>query len=381
MNKQKLNYLIYRKKHLQYGGYEMSDLLTKFNNVFADKPLKFNQETKIYDNDDKKTDGISLFIINGYDEITYSSVNVIKKKILKSNKMEGKKIIQIIGDSNPFPTQKVQKIIEKIKFIINQHTPFIIEYGFTGKKNDEGSDINQIVSLLIDENNYDSIGNLVDKSIGYLSPPTTISQKTQIFTIVTNQPPNNKWSTGSIFGDDVKLTDNLCDVLICCDGGPQSFTQFVNCLHINKIRREKNYIKNGETKSIFGTYLENIFEMFNSLEKVNEEKMIDIYGIYGYRENKDEIAIFSTVEFLNRFISNRNQIDKDTANTIKDNYFKDHMLFAIRNKDGKIKTELELTYGDKKNIDTKRQKFNDDWNKFIDNKLWEELPDQFHKCD
>ena len=231
-----------------------------------------------------------------------------RAEILKSmNLPSGTDIIQIIGDS--FYQTRTGTVLIK-KFISEQisNEKILIEWGYTGLDNTEIpiSDINQIVNELIDTCNIPSIANIVDfHTVEAIEKwGCSISRMNRHFILVFNK------SHRVMFGDDTKISDGLCDKLICIEGGIQSFLQCVNALKQDK----------------------------------------EIYGLYGTRSNN---RYFSAAEFLD-ICSNLSEIGFHKINE----YMASKLLFDKDRSDSLTKDKL----------------FKKAWKKFMVNQLWYKVP-------
>ena len=194
------------------------DMLLILDNILFPKTLSADI-TKILSGAGPVINGNTYYCVNNDTDIAK-----LKETIASS----GQRIVQIVGDCVPYPTDAADICLSCINLILKPDD--ILEYGVTGSKKEDGScDINQIVSDLIDAYEYDAIGNLVD----YHSL-MAIEKWNCTYSKMCNKYTLYRDNGHAKFGDDVKVTDGLCDMLICADGGIQSFCQIINCLMQNK---------------------------------------------------------------------------------------------------------------------------------------------------
>lgn len=145
------------------------------------------------------------------------------------NLKNGMKILQVVGDCGPLYGEQVKRCKEIILDMAAKG--YTIQYGVTGKGFDdfEFVDVNEMVSDLIDNHNVKAIGNTVD----YHTPLAiekwgcTYPLTLKYYILVENENHTVQ------FGDDIMM-DCLCDILLVCTGGVQSFIQALNCLKMGK---------------------------------------------------------------------------------------------------------------------------------------------------
>ena len=222
------------------------------------------------------------------------------------------KIIQIVGDCETYSVEGTKKARSVLVNILNQDG-ILIEYGLTGYKDGNACDVNYLVSSIIDKYNIPSIANIVDYHtvVAIEKWKCQISNKCRNFLLVFNSDHTVK------FGDDIQLSDTLCDTTICLEGGAQSFSQCVNSLLQNK----------------------------------------KIVMLYGLRDLKKEsyTRYFSCSEFLNQFIG----ITEESVEKVKDKYMESVILFNPKKGDANEKQGL----------------FDNAWNKFVEYKLRSRVDD------
>jgi hypothetical protein len=137
--------------------------------------------------------------------------------------------LQIIGDSLPaYDRDSREVLIRAIDSLINDFGITSVIYGLTGKVGVNGCvDINQIVNEWLDDDPKIRSRYVwgVVSDIGTVDAISkheyTVSDKCVNFIVVTG---------GASFGDEIRLTDAMTDVLLIAEGGVQSFCQAVNVL-------------------------------------------------------------------------------------------------------------------------------------------------------
>lgn len=146
--------------------------------------------------------------------------------------VNGRKIIQIIGDSFLYSAEGTKAIYEILdKFTLSGG--YVLEYGYTGYQKGDQCCINGVVNRLLDTRNVDAIANVVGQTyIALKEWKCTGSKKAKNFIMVVG----NELGTYNMskFGDDIEVSDKLCDGMICFEGDIQCFAQIVNCLKYNK---------------------------------------------------------------------------------------------------------------------------------------------------
>lgn len=141
------------------------------------------------------------------------------------------------------------------------------------------------------------------------------------------------------FGDDAFL-DVLCDVLVVCAGGVQSFLQLVQCL-INKIP---------------------VHVVTSARHTRRPRDWVD--------SEKQYLRYFDASEFIERILEEAQrqgrEMSRESVTQIKESYMKQRHLFDPRKGDAGTKPAL----------------FEDAWSKFMTNEVWKCLPDlvRVHRC-
>lgn len=159
-----------------------------------------------------------------------TNIVALRKDTLDYFSSDNARIVQIIGDCVMFGAKQCVFIKNVVSDLIEPSD--IIEWGLTGKYQYEHRfDVNNFVDNLIYGLSLRSIANVVDRHT-----PMAINDWRLQCSVINNffTVYRNKIVNTALFGDDVAITDGLCDVLICVEGGIQSFLQIVNCLIDNK---------------------------------------------------------------------------------------------------------------------------------------------------
>ena len=301
----------------------------------------------------------------------------LKKLILEKMALPGNsKIIQVVGDCSPFAPEETRFIESFIRERLTGHAtakhvthdtrsvqpkpfrrpkaygrrfswapsePHVVEYGFTGYDNGDSKCTNQIVSDIIDKTQIPSLANLVAfHSVIALNRGCKFSRvnthKTLVYSIDKGKSVGDYVSTPDRlvqFGDDISVTDSICDGLIVIEGGSQSFAQVINCLADNKpihgLQRVRNLTKQEDWNEKTNSFIQ-YFSAVEFLTHIQDK-------IYKF-PNVAEI----TVEHIKSFV---------------DEYFAEgrRHLFDPRRFDASTKNEL----------------FDKGMNKFIEKELWKNL--------
>lgn len=171
-----------------------------------------------------------LFPLDG-DKFCRALINNFTFESLPNNN----KILQVVGNCKLYTRKHTHLITEFLKQLMQVYYESgfvpVVEYGLTGfsdlydKNYQARYDINMIVEKVCEELGVETIANTVTihtcqaiKEWG-----ARFSKTAKLFTVVPGY-----------FGDDIDVTDNICDELVCFDGGVQSFAQCINCLTLNK---------------------------------------------------------------------------------------------------------------------------------------------------
>jgi hypothetical protein len=236
-----------------------------------------------------------IFKVNANTDIDQLKHNILTNMNFKGN------IVQIVGDCVPY---SISNTLYCMNFLKNNLDNFdIIEYGMTGSKKefDLSYDINHMTSQIIDEYNMQSIANAVDYHtiVALRDWNCTYSRLNKCIVLYVNDGK-------ALFGDDVIISDGLCDKLICIEGGIQSFLQIVNCLNQNKsvlglfgVRRITEYFSACEFLSLLNDKM-NEFEVINILNEYLKDKKL-------YDKNKGDAGTKQNLFNLawNSFIQNK----------------------------------------------------------------------------
>jgi hypothetical protein len=152
-------------------------------------------------------------------------------------------VMQVVGDSGRFSPEGTTFG----RTFVREHLPgrFAIEYGFTGyKTGGQELDANSFLNEYIDETPGQApriLANILGHTVLAIKKwGCYVSPLVQHFVVVYNgagmtEDPqfdeNGKKTAGfTTFGDDVTMSDSICDRLLCLEGGAQSFLQVVNVL-------------------------------------------------------------------------------------------------------------------------------------------------------
>lgn len=143
---------------------------------------------------------------------------------------ENKWVIQVVGKCTLYSKEQTAFI----KTFLKQHIQVkkdqgfypILEYGLTGFTDFKGrTDINVAVEMVADELNIPVIANTVGlHTREVIMNGARYSKTASCFTLVE----------GARFGDDIEISDKICDEIICFNGGVQSFAQCINCISYGK---------------------------------------------------------------------------------------------------------------------------------------------------
>ena len=240
--------------------------------------------------------------------------NYISKEIIKDN--EKFNILQVIGDCERFSFGGTQFAKKLLTDIVNKKN-IVIEWGLTGYDNIEKEcyDVNYLTSDIIDSLDVPCIANIVDyHTVEAIQKwGCSISRRCCNFLLYYNNKDCR-------FGDDVYISDTLCDDIICFEGGAQSFIQCINGLLLGK----------------------------------------KILGISGIRDNlkEDSVKYFSCVEFLDLIKRNIKSMNIDI---IKELYLDSCLLFNPNKGDAGEKNRL----------------FQEGWDKLVKYKLYNHLDELY----
>lgn len=166
---------------------------------------------------------INVFFIkkSALDKIDFSNFRLNLQKTLS---LSTEQCLQVIGDSNPF-SEKGHRYSVKLLFDVMKRHAGPILYGFTSNNN---GGANGIVAECLEKDRSQSnkvVANIVyPESITAISEwGCTYSEAVKNYLVVVDPQ-------GCRFGDDIMLSDNLAEKLVCFDGGVISFCQVVNTL-------------------------------------------------------------------------------------------------------------------------------------------------------
>ncbi|MFZ0219617.1 MAG: hypothetical protein WAL30_05360 [Candidatus Aquirickettsiella sp.] len=161
-----------------------------------------------------------LYILKN--QITEPLKPLITETLKKLFKLETYAGLQIIGDSAAFNAAATDFVQDKLENKLSQFNG-LIYYGFTG----EGA--NGVVADLLEKDLLSSaqvIANIVaNDSLTVINTyKCRFSEPIRNFLIVGDG------NGGCKFGDDIELSDQLAEQLICLEGGVISFAQLINTL-------------------------------------------------------------------------------------------------------------------------------------------------------
>jgi hypothetical protein len=167
----------------------------------------------------------------------------LKKMIMERMGLPAESIMQIVGDSGRFSPEGTafgrRFVRERLQ------GKFAIEYGYTGyKTGGEELDANSFLNEFIDEQPSHApriLANILGHTVFAINKwGCYVSPHVHHFVIVyndagmTEEPKfdaeGKKIAGFTTFGDDVTMSDYVCDQLLCLEGGAQSFLQVVNVL-------------------------------------------------------------------------------------------------------------------------------------------------------
>jgi len=169
----------------------------------------------------------------------------LKQRILTTINAPSPRVLQLVGDSNWFGKQG----LKTGRQLMAQRLPenHVIEFGYTSRKRDGNAVcINGLVNEYLDQYPEEAsrvLANILGQTVVALgSWGAWASPHIRNFVVVYNEgqgtdakPVYEKVNGEQIagyttFGDDVTMSDEMCDELICQEGGAQSFRQAVNVL-------------------------------------------------------------------------------------------------------------------------------------------------------
>lgn len=226
-----------------------------------------------------------------FDKKEQVDTKLLRKDILTKMKLPDKtRIVQIIGDS-AFPYSVEKTLFVKNEILKILHKGDLLEWGVTGKSKDEEEsfETNHIASDIIDTHDFVSIGNIVDyhttTALKYWR--CTYSRRNKYYILVHDDMK-------AMFGDDIHISDFVCDVTICVEGGIQAFHQCCNALLQNKEIIFIGNVRNDIGKTYFSTYtffeylskISDLIKMNDDNIKKNVDKYLEMFKLYD-PEQKD----------------------------------------------------------------------------------------------
>lgn len=161
----------------------------------------------------------------------------LKNSLLAKMNLKTRRMVQIVGSSNPFSVKGTKIVREFLKpHFLGDH---MIEFGYTGHINQDSSklDINSFLNEYVEDNPSEAhrvLANVVGHSVIALNLwGTKVSSLVSNFVVVFNEHGMGEGFTK--FGDDVMASDFIMspednDLLVVIEGGAQSFRQAVNVL-------------------------------------------------------------------------------------------------------------------------------------------------------
>lgn len=141
------------------------------------------------------------------------------------------KVVQVVGDSLPYSQTGTEMAKELLRQKITSDC--MVLYGYTGHAKQDGTRcVNAALSDIVQEKE------LMDKTVGNLVGFHTLqalqnwgcSGPDLSHYIVVYGDDDSKRDTGTVFGDDILVSDSIHDELLMVEGGVQSFAQACNTL-------------------------------------------------------------------------------------------------------------------------------------------------------
>lgn len=166
-----------------------------------------------------------------------------KRMLLSKMGFDGKPIMQIVGDSGRFSPAGTAFGRAFIRERLSGD--YVLEYGYTGyKTGGQELDANSFINEIIDEQPMLAqrvLANILGHTVVAITKwGCYVCPHVHNFVVVYNDsgmaedPKFNeegrKVAGFTTFGDDVTMSDFVCDRLLCLEGGAQSFLQVVNVL-------------------------------------------------------------------------------------------------------------------------------------------------------
>jgi inosine-uridine nucleoside N-ribohydrolase len=257
---------------------------------------------------------------------------------------KNKWVIQVVGKCTLYSKEATAFIKSFLKYHIqlkkDQELYPILEYGLTGFTDFKGrTDVNVAVEMVADELDIPVIANTVGlHTREVIMSGARYSKTALLYTLVEN----------GRFGDDIEITDNICDELICFDGGVQSFAQCVNCLSYGKSVLSFNFLNESASNSTLSEVLSSNF--------LNESA-----------SNSTLSEVLSS-NFLNESAPNGPSKYLSTILLKKLYYCKteEECITVLQ----RYMEDVELFDNTKQDSSTKQALFDNSWAKFIKEKLW-----------
>jgi len=181
------------------------------------------------------------------------------------------RVVEIIGICELFTLEKTieseKQIWDYLHNLRKLYDHVIVLYGYTGYALNGCYDINCLVGHIADSNidpNIAFIGNIVDQTLVALeSWKAKHSRKVNSFTWFVKSGEMTK------FGDDIDITDGICDEMLCFGGGVQSFAQLCNMIIADKPFTCVGDVKNlKDPKDLMADGV-NYYRYFDAAEFVN----------------------------------------------------------------------------------------------------------------
>jgi hypothetical protein len=199
------------------------------------------------------------------------NISHVIRKLLKVD--DDYKIIQVIGDCDLFSSNGTEYAYNFLKNCFKDK--IIVEWGLTGRINTKLKqlDTNCLTGELIRELKLPYIANIVDHTIDAISMwKCQYLECAKQFVYVYDLEK-------TLFGSDIKVSDETCDMCIVLEGGAQSFAQVINCLSLDKNIVLLHGLRTDENRKYFS-----VAEFFYIIKQNNT---MDIQKIYkDYIDNK-----------------------------------------------------------------------------------------------
>lgn len=221
------------------------------------------------------------------------------QKLLANMGCKGKTIVQVVGDSNRFSAEGTSF---GRKFVRQRlHDDAVLEYGYTGyKTGGQELDANSFLNEFVDEN-PEQAGRMLANVLGhtvwainkwgcYVSPHVHHFVVVYNDAGITEEPKFNcegiKTAGFTTFGDDVKMSDFVCNKLICLEGGAQSFLQTVNVLQQgNTVEIVYNLRKPDDTKMFSAARFLQQVDVACSDKVPSKKEVWDLFAHYASKLN------------------------------------------------------------------------------------------------